>query len=83
MKDESGRVMAILHTATDVTARNLYRRELEEATHNRELLIQEQLLNEELAASNEKLSATNEELQAVGKNFPGLTLSWNPRWLPA
>jgi two-component system CheB/CheR fusion protein len=63
VKDESGQVMAILHTATDVTERYLNRNKLQEATHNRELLIREQLLNEELAASNEELNATNEELQ--------------------
>lgn len=64
IKDGNGRVIAILHTATDVTERYLNRRELEEASQNKELLIREQSLNEQLAASNEELAAINEELEA-------------------
>lgn len=63
VKDENGRVIAILHTATDVTERYLNRRELEEASQNKQLLIREQSLNEQLAAANEELSAVNEELE--------------------
>ncbi len=62
VKDANGRVIAVLHTATDVTERYLNKRELEEAARNRELLLREQSLNEELAATNEELNATNEEL---------------------
>lgn len=62
VKDESGRVIAILHTATDVTERYLNRRELQEAGENKALLLREQSLNEQLAVVNEELSATNEEL---------------------
>ncbi|CAM3993775.1 PAS domain S-box-containing protein [Pedobacter westerhofensis] len=62
VKDERGQVIAILHTATDVTELYLNRRELEEAAQNKALLMQEQSLNEELAASNEQLNAINEEL---------------------
>lgn len=63
IKDGNGRVIAILHTATDVTERYKNRRELQEASQNKELLIREQSLNEQLAAANEELSAVNEELQ--------------------
>lgn len=62
VKDASGKVIAVLHTATDVTERVLNRNELEQAIQNRELLEREQSLNEELAASNEELNAINEEL---------------------
>lgn len=64
VKDEDGRVIAVLHTATDVTERYLNRRELEEASLNRQLLIREQSLNEQLAVVNEELTATNEELHS-------------------
>jgi PAS domain S-box-containing protein len=62
VKDGHDSVIAILHTATDVTERYLNRQELENAAQNRELLMREQSLNEELAASNEELNAINEEL---------------------
>ncbi|MFD0942086.1 PAS domain S-box protein [Pedobacter boryungensis] len=62
VKDSNNNVIAILHTATDVTERYLNRRELKEAVQNRELLQREQSLNEELASSNEELNAINEEL---------------------
>jgi PAS domain S-box-containing protein len=62
IKDDQNRVIAILHTATDVTERYLNRHELETAHLNKELLMREQSLNEELAASNEELNAINEEL---------------------
>lgn len=72
--DESGRVIAVLHTATDVTERYLNRHELKEAAHNRELLIREQLLNEKLAAKNEELNATNEELQTGREELSRMNL---------
>lgn len=62
VKDGTGQVIGILHTATDVTERVLNRLELQQAVQNRELLQREQSLNEELAASNEELNAINEEL---------------------
>lgn len=62
VKDARGEVVAILHTATDVTERNLNREALASAEQNRQLLMREQSLNEELAASNEELNAINEEL---------------------
>lgn len=62
VKDAQGSVMAILHTATDVTERYLNREALENAAQNKERLMREQSLSEELAASNEELNAINEEL---------------------
>lgn len=64
VKDDIGNIIAILHTATDVTERYLNRYELEHAIENKELLEREQTLNEELAASNEEMNAINEELLA-------------------
>lgn len=74
VKDESEKVVAILHTATDVTERYLNRLELQEATQNRELLLREQILNEELAASNEELNAINEELQTSREELSHINL---------
>jgi PAS domain S-box-containing protein len=74
IKDGNGRVMAILHTAIDVTERYLNRRELEEASQNKELLIREQSLNEQLAASNEELAAINEELEAGREELARMNL---------
>jgi len=64
IKDTSGHVIAVLHTATDVTERYLNRLVLEEASQNKQLLVREQSLNEQLAAANEELAATNEDLHA-------------------
>lgn len=65
VKDESGKVICILHTAIDVTERFL-KKEAEERAAEKEFALQrEQELNEELAASNEELLATNEELQVA------------------
>lgn len=58
--NESGDVYAILHTATDVTQRNLDREKYSESEH---ALNKEQQLNEELASTNEELESSNEELQ--------------------
>jgi PAS domain S-box-containing protein len=65
IKNDKGEVYAILHTATDVTAKITNKQELERARDRAELLEREQALNEELSAANEELSATNEELHAV------------------
>jgi len=62
VKDASGRVLCVLHTATDVTERLLSQKERELAAENLEALLREQALNEELAAANEELNAINEEL---------------------
>ncbi len=62
IKNAVGEVIAILHTATDVSQRYLAARELEQAERNKVRLLREQTLNEELAASNEELNALNEDL---------------------
>lgn len=62
IKNEDGKVIAILHTSIDVTERYINKEELKAAKRNKELLINEKSLNEELAASNEELNAMNEEL---------------------
>lgn len=64
IKDLSGKVIGILHTATDVTERFKNREKLENAEINMQRLMREQSLNEELAASNEELNAINEELSS-------------------
>jgi PAS domain S-box-containing protein len=69
VKDDAGRVIAVLHTATDVTERYLNRKELKEATLNKELLFREQSLNEELATTNEELAATVEELNVTNEEL--------------
>lgn len=74
VKDENGNVIAVLHTATDVTERYLNRRELEEASQNKQLLIREQSLNEQLAVVNEELSATNEELHTSREELSRMNL---------
>jgi PAS domain S-box-containing protein len=74
IKDGNGQIMAILHTATDVTERYLNRRLVEEATRNKASLIREQSLNEQLAASNEELAAINEELQAGREELSRMNL---------
>jgi len=62
IKNADDVVIAVLHTANDVTERYLNRHELEQASQNKQLLLREQSLNEQLAVVNEELSATNEEL---------------------
>ncbi|WP_316808162.1 PAS domain S-box protein [Pedobacter agri] len=65
VKNESGQVICILHTAIDVTERFL-KKEAEDRAAEKEMALQrEQELNEELAATNEELMATNEELQVA------------------
>ncbi|WP_316784859.1 PAS domain S-box protein [Pedobacter frigiditerrae] len=62
VKDENGKVISVLHSAVDVTERFLNREELNQAKENKQLLLREQSLNEELAAANEEMLAINEEL---------------------
>lgn len=62
IKNEEGKVYCILHTATNVTERNLSRKLVEQAIIQEEALAREQQVNEELATSNEELAAINEEL---------------------
>ncbi len=79
VKDQNDEVIAILHTAIDVTERYLNREELEAARLNRELLIREQALNEELAASNEELNAINDELLKSREELFNLNLELESR----
>ena len=62
LKDEQGKVYCILHTASDVTAYYLNRRELEKSRENEsDLLEEQQVMNEELLAINAELQATLKE----------------------
>ena len=69
LKDDTGSVYAILHTATDVTERFFNRQTLKLAAEQAEHLQREQALNEELAASNEEIVAVNEELIITQNNL--------------
>jgi PAS domain S-box-containing protein len=62
IKDNAGNAYAILHTATNVTARVLGNLAIQKASSQQVALEREQYLNEELATTNEELNATNEEL---------------------
>lgn len=73
VKDDAGKVYCILHTARDVTERNINRHMIKNAEQSQEELLREQELNEELASSNEELSTTNEELQQTQQNLVALT----------
>lgn len=63
IKDDTGKVICILHTAIDVSERFLKKEAMELAAEREAALNREQALNEELASMNEELSTTNEELQ--------------------
>ncbi|NTE03296.1 PAS domain S-box protein [Agrobacterium tumefaciens] len=63
IKDDTGKVICILHTAIDVSERFLKREAMELVAEREIALNREQALNEELASMNEELSTTNEELQ--------------------
>ncbi|QQL48733.1 ATP-binding protein [Mucilaginibacter ginkgonis] len=56
VKDEAGKVICILHTATDISERYFGRQ-------------REQTLMEELATTNEELAATNEELASMNEEL--------------
>ena len=60
--DEEGNVAYLINTTTNVTQEVLNKQALEEADKQKEVLLREQVLNEELAATVEELRATNEEL---------------------
>lgn len=64
VKDANDKVICVLHSATDVTARVLNKEIQEYAARIQDSLTREQSLNEELAAANEELNAINEELSA-------------------
>ncbi|MEJ2880511.1 ATP-binding protein [Pedobacter sp. GR22-6] len=79
IKDEKDEVYAIMHTAKDVTEKVYNEEALEKAREKEALLLREQALNEELAASNEDLFATNEELQTVQENLNSLNAELEAR----
>ncbi|MEJ2879765.1 ATP-binding protein [Pedobacter sp. GR22-6] len=64
IKNENGRVLCVLHSATDVTERVMNNEIREQAARINASLAREQALNEELAAANEELNAINEELSS-------------------
>jgi two-component system CheB/CheR fusion protein len=69
LKNDAGKVYAILHTAVDVTERNLDQQKVKES---RLALTHEQAMNDELASSNEELFATIEELHATQEELSTL-----------
>ncbi|CAM3950149.1 PAS domain S-box-containing protein [Pedobacter westerhofensis] len=69
LKREDGTVYAILHTADDVTDRNLHQQAIVHTTALTGALENEQALNEELTAANEELNATNEEMLSMQQNL--------------
>lgn len=79
IKDESGEVYAIMHTATDVTEKTINRETLALAREKEEMLMREQALNEELAATNEELFVTNEELFTAQNSLRELNLELEER----
>ncbi|WP_342644430.1 PAS domain-containing protein [Mucilaginibacter sp. CSA2-8R] len=79
LKNESGQVYCLLHTATDVTDKVLGEQAI---SHEQEHLLNianEQALNEELAAANEELSDVNEELQQTEKQLSELNAALEDR----
>jgi PAS domain S-box-containing protein len=71
--NEEGKTTCILHTATDVTERNINRLALQQAKEQEEDLYREKNINEELAAINHRLNSSNVELQATQRNLYELT----------
>ena len=72
VKDDQGKVYALLHTATDVTDKVNGLIELERAKE-REHMIQNQLMvNEKLSATNAQLLAANEELESLKMRLEGM-----------
>ncbi|MCP9750552.1 PAS domain-containing protein [Ferruginibacter sp. HRS2-29] len=65
IRNASGEVDCILHTATEVTELHLGRELQAEMLAKDEALNREQSLNEELAATNEELVTTNEDLAST------------------
>jgi PAS domain S-box-containing protein len=71
--DDEGKTTCILHTATDVTERNINRLALQQAKEQEEDLFKEKNINEELAAINKRLHTSNVELQVTQRNLYELT----------
>lgn len=69
IKNKEGQTYCILHTAEDVTERELNKQALQKARQHERSLEKEQALNEQLAAANEELNAVNEELNEMQENL--------------
>jgi len=69
LKSEAGNMYCILHTATDVTERNITLKTLAQAKIAVGALETEQALNEELMATNEELNTTNEEMLSMQQSL--------------
>lgn len=67
--DDEGKTTCILHTATDVTERNVNRQALREAKEKAKDLYKERVVNQELSAINDKLSSVNEELNTSNEEL--------------
>ena len=79
LKNAEGEVYCILHTATDVTERNVSREIIAQSKAQEEAYAKEQLINEELASYNEELAVTNEELKHTQQRLFQLNLELEAR----
>lgn len=74
IKDHAGKVICILHTATEVSDRINAQHLAQEKTLNEQRAYEQmEVINEELNASNEELQVTNEELNASNEQLQKLT----------
>jgi PAS domain S-box-containing protein len=71
--NEEGKTTCILHSATDVTERNINRLALQQAKEQADDLCREKNINEELSVINQRLNISNAELQATQRNLYELT----------
>lgn len=78
--DHNGVMVCILHTAMDVTERNLNRQALLDAKINEEDLLKEKNINEELAAINEELNSTNEDIYIINEYLHPLAVVPNSKY---
>lgn len=70
IKDGTGKVICILHTATEVSDRiNALKLAREKELGEQLAYEQLQAVNEEYQATNEELNAANEELQVIGEEY--------------
>jgi PAS domain S-box-containing protein len=67
--NEEGKTTCILHSATDVTERNINRLALQQAKEQADDLCREKNINEELSVINQRLNISNAELQATQRNL--------------
>ena len=79
IKNRSGEIICILHTATEVTDRVINQDLLQLTKKQQEALEREQTLNEELAATVEELRAVNEELHDAQQNLHDLNADLEAR----